>query len=643
MEKHYRHLLKNELEKTGYGGMDSLISFHDISDRDFYEKLPSDVKEHILRLGEGMLDEDIPALCLSDYMRFSKDGNREAFEERYFLRRHMLTWLTLAECVEDKGRFVPKLLDVLYAILEETTWCLPAHNTYIRDAIQLPLPDKDRPVIDLFAAHTAAIAGMTEYLLHERFKDISPYISSYVDREIRERILEPYLNYHFWWMGADDEDMCNWTPWITQNVLICVFTRKSLCFTEDELKLVLKKAVSSIDHFLDDYGDDGCCSEGAGYYSHAGLCYFGCLELLGRISHGLTSGLFKADISRSIASYIVRIYAGGGYYFNYADCSPYPGRRSARDYLFAIYTGLKDYEDFCLEDMRLQDIAVRGMSDEDNIYYHMLRLESCGEIDEKLSLKEGLCKDKKAPGPAAPLKDVYFESTGVFITRDKHFALAVKAGCNGDSHNHNDVGSLILYKDQRPFLIDLGVETYTKKTFSKDRYDIWTMQSQYHNTVNFSDDKGNIAYMQKAGEQYGAGSVSYGSGTESSFISMDLSPAYADPNIRKCIRSVSHIKGSHISLKDEYEGEYGLIQCFITYEEAFIKRRAPKDTMKGSLMQAGDKIMAGSLGSLTLLDEASVTIERLKIGDKRLKEAWKHDCFRIIIRPLNKSMSLRIE
>ncbi len=41
-------------------------------------------------------------------------------------------------------------------ICEESAWQLPAHNSYIRDTPQLPLPDTTRPIVDLFAAETGA-------------------------------------------------------------------------------------------------------------------------------------------------------------------------------------------------------------------------------------------------------------------------------------------------------------------------------------------------------------------------------------------------------------------------------------------------------------------------------------------------------
>lgn len=47
---------------------------------------------------------------------------------------------------------------------------------------------------------------------------------------------------------------------------------------------------------------------------------------------------------------------------------------------------------------------------------------------------------------------------------------------NLERHNHNDIGQFIVYADGKPVIIDVGVETYTAKTFSERRYEIWTME-----------------------------------------------------------------------------------------------------------------------------------------------------------------------
>ena len=117
-------------------------------------------------------------------------------------------------------------------------------------------------------------------------------------------------------------------------------------------------------------------------------------------------------------------------------------------------------------------------------------------------------------------RDVYYPSVGLFLVHSDTLDLAVKAGDNADSHNHNDTGSITLYKNGLPVLADIGVETYTRKTFSPRRYEIWTMQSGYHNlpTICGTD--------QKDGAEYRAEKVvTKLTGAEPS-ISMELAAAY---------------------------------------------------------------------------------------------------------------------
>ncbi len=47
-------------------------------------------------------------------------------------------------------------------------------------------------------------------------------------------------------------------------------------------------------------------------------------------------------------------------------------------------------------------------------------------------------------------RDVYYR-VGLFLVHSDTLDLAVKAGDNADSHNHNDTGSITLYKKACPF------------------------------------------------------------------------------------------------------------------------------------------------------------------------------------------------
>ena len=63
------------------------------------------------------------------------------------------------------------------------------------------------------------------------------------------------------------------------------------------------------------------------------------------------------------------------------------------------------------------------------------------------------------------------------------------------SHNHIDTGDFSVFCDGAPVFIDAGVGTYTRRTFDKDRYTIWSMNGEYHNipTINGTpQDKGKV-------------------------------------------------------------------------------------------------------------------------------------------------------
>ena len=209
-------------------------------------------------------------------------------------------------------------------------------------------------------------------------------------------------------------------------------------------------------------------------------------------------------------------------------------------------------------------------------------------------------------------QDIFYPSVGLFLTRNETFSLAVKAGDNNDGHNHNDVGSLTLDKNGHPILVDIGVESYTQKTFSADRYSIWTLQSGYHNlpTIEGMD--------QHAGADYCARQVvtSMNRNGKSS-ISMELSGAYPLP-APACSYSRSVVLDKNvgcITLTDRTDSR-NVILNFITYEK-------PQAT--GNTIQVGTARLTFSGASLA-------AIEVLPITDQRLRIAWDHDLYHIRLR-----------
>ena len=133
------------------------VLFPPLADRAAWESLPGAARW--AAAGQAALADaqTAPELPLSLWLQFTRSGDRAKWEHAYFARRRTLCALAMAEAVTNRGTYLPALADLAWRICEESAWQLPAHNSYIRDTPQLPLPDVTRPIVDLFAAETGAL------------------------------------------------------------------------------------------------------------------------------------------------------------------------------------------------------------------------------------------------------------------------------------------------------------------------------------------------------------------------------------------------------------------------------------------------------------------------------------------------------
>ena len=182
--------------------------------------LPEKIKKELEERAEEDSKTGFPYLPLSLYKDFARTGNRERFQTPYFQKRRMLSELTIREAAIGDGKYIDAIEDGIWSILSEPVWTIPAHNSYIRDAVQPEVPLTERPILDLFQCETGEVLAVAISLLKDK---LNPILIKDAEHAIRTRILEPYMTDHFWWMG-NDGDMNNWSPWCTQNVLLSLLT-----------------------------------------------------------------------------------------------------------------------------------------------------------------------------------------------------------------------------------------------------------------------------------------------------------------------------------------------------------------------------------------------------------------------------------
>ena len=137
------------------------------------------------------------------------------------------------------------------------------------------------------------------------------------------------------------------------------------------------------------------------------------------------------------------------------------------------------------------------------------------------------------------VRDAWYPQFGLMTAREKAgttdgMYVAVLASNNGRSHSHNDTGNFVIYLDGQPVTIDVGVEAYTAKTFSPDRYSIWTMQSAFHNLPTVG------GVMQHTGVEYEATIRKYETNEERAVVSFDIASAYPkEAGIKSWMRTVT--------------------------------------------------------------------------------------------------------
>jgi hypothetical protein len=606
-----RSLISNELSRVG---ADNIVSatFHQFpryDERDQWNNIPQSYKEKIVKKAHRYIGFEWPSLKASLFLEYSKTGNRSRYEHVAAMRREVLGTLLIAECIEHKGRYLNDIANGVWATCEQSYWGYPAHLSMQKKTYGLP--DISEPTVDLFAAETASLIAWTYYFLGDKLDSVSPAINERMINETDRRILAPNLaRSDFWWMGFGSGTVNNWNPWIVSNWLTCILIMEKDNRKKEESLIKIAKC---LDHFLDQYPEDGGCDEGPSYWNRAGGSLFDCLELF-YYGSNKAFNIYNHPLIKNIGSYIYKVHIANDYYINFADASAKMNIDPAVVYGY----GERIANDTLME---LGASAFRDQFSED--------YDNDASVYRPLMILFNLQHLQKFSSQARPNYVYWLPETQVLTARSNTknsdgLFLGAQGGDNNESHNHNDVGNFIVYYDGKPALIDVGVETYSAKTFSNKRYDIWTMQSAYHNcpTIN--------GMMQSAGREFAAKNVNFTSTRGGAILSMNLENAYPrEAGIKSWKRSWNFVRNNSITLMDEFSLSKAEGETFFTLMSAL-----PVEDQSGKLVVLGDGFRLNIAYDNTLTPET----ETIAIEDSRLKNSWGDKIFRIKLH-LNKSVS----
>ena len=560
---------------------------------------------------EALLGEPWPALPATLYMEFARTGDRSRYEGSYFQRRLNLATLVLAECFEHEGRFLDEIANGIWAIAEESSWCIPAHAARAEGDV---LHRLDTQSLDLFACETGMTFATAWHLLGAELAGLSPALEERLRTEVKRRILDPFAADEFssrgWLNGYN-----NWTPWCASNVLGAFFILEP-----DGARLadVTLRLMTAVDRFIDRYGADGGCDEGPGYWGEAGGAMLVFLELLSSRTAGAVD-IYGSPKIRAMGEYIAHVRLAGPWFANFADadarCHPHAGKV----YRYGERVGSVEMRELAL-------LAARDWKP-DGPVTPPLQLSGVSR-----PLLGPLMELFWVPPVAAPRglprpEHVWLPDVQVLVAREsprdgQGLVLAAKGGHNAESHNHNDVGHFMLFWDGLPGVVDLGRETYRRETFSSRRYELWFTRGRGHNAPVIN------GFEQAPGAARRAADVACDAHAGGASLRMDLAGAYpAEAGVRRAGRSLRLLRGdgAQVQIRDSIEAEGPRLEI-----ELNLYSPQPVRVREDGALVFGD----GERRLVLEFDrpQLAATVERLAVADAALRENWGPALWQIRLR-----------
>lgn len=594
-------------------------------ERGAWDSLPPAIRQAHLQKGEQALGYNWPVITATLLLEYARNGDRSRHSQIYKERREKLGQLAIAECMEGKGRFVDEIANGIWAICEESSWVIPAHLDKLQKAGK-DLPDVAEPTVDLFGAETASLLAWVIYLHGPALDKVSPLVRERVQFEMGKRILTPNLERNdFWWMDA----AMNWNTWICSNWLTA-----TLLIERDETKRIaaVHKIMRTLDNFLNAYPADGGCDEGPGYWGHAAGSLFDCLELFYSATNGKIN-IYKQPLIQNMAKYIYRVQISDHYFINFADAAP--KQRLPANLIFRFGERINDpkmtaFGAFLAKEQGLGKGAVGG------------------NIGHQLATFFNIHTLLPAKGQVPLLQDTWLPDIEVMAARSKPGSseglyIAAKGGHNNESHNHNDVGSFIIYVDGQPAIIDVGVENYTAKTFGPQRYEIWTMQSAYHNLPIIN------GVMQQNGREFAAKNVTYRQDKASAMLSMNIAGAYpANAEVSSWHRTLRLNRGKNVEVTESYAFKKAPSEITLALMTPF---KAVLSKPGVLTLNSNARAVTGSKPLKLFIhydpEKLKPVMEEIELEDSKLQENWGSHLTRILFKaenPLMKdSLKMRFE
>lgn len=555
---------------------------------------------------EELLPQAIPDATEELYLDFSRTGNRTRYQRVWRQRRGRLSALVLAECLENRGRFLPAIEATIRATCEEKSWLLPAHDRELKNF------RGEVVEIDLASAAVSWDLATLSYWLGDK---LSADIRKLIAEQLQRRAFQPYESYvktgqpQLWWATGTN----NWNA-----VCLAGVTGAALAAIEPSERRAFYVAAAErhIEYFLKGFTPDGYCSEGIGYWNYGFGNFVSLAETLHQATGGRIDWLAEERIA-PIAGFGRRMQIVPGVFPAFADChvGAEPDTVLMAFLSRRLGWGLKNQEQ-------------RGL------------LAASGPSGSLFELGLYAFPNSASARPAAneatpPPRRDWFPDAGILICRPAAkdgLGAALKGGHNAEHHNHNDVGSFVVTLGRSTPLVDPGAEVYTARTFSGRRYESNLLNSFGHPVPRIA------GQLQQTGRKAAAGVLRTEWTDASDTLVLDLRSAYAVKTLEKLQRTFCFSREGRGQLEVTDKVQLARSE---TFETALITFGKWKQTAAGKLT-IGDR--EGSVEVEIDTGSAAFTIRAEEIQEDRdgppptrigiaLEQPVKTATVRLTIRP----------
>jgi len=470
--------------------------------------------------------------------------------------RKRQTVFLLAEAIFNRGEFIEVIFSDARELAKLNTWTHPGN-----DLKRLNYDGKTQEP-DLGTVHFAESLALTDYILGDR---LPAAFRTLIREETNRRLFVPLRERIesgrdlYWWLAVKHN-------WNAVCLAATAHAATALLPAAEERAWWLAFAQGHVIHFRDSFTDDGLCTEGVAYWSYGFMHYIFMTELLRVATGGATDLLDEPKMARA-ARFPQRAAIQPGVYPTFADCN--------LDVKPVTWARLWVDNRRGTPPLPVEPVPAG--------------VDPLGELGLGLATEAVLwmfhTRDPHRPVQAASASAPRerFAQSALLICRSapattRRFAATFLGGHNGVNHNHNDLGTFTVVLDGRTLILDPGLEVYSYRTFSEQRYESQLLNSYGHPVPRVA------GKLQEAGPEWRARVLTKEFSADTDRMVLDLRSAYDVPTLRKLEREFLYYRRGAGSLTITDRVEFAAPAAF---ESALIT--LGKATVEGSTVRIADE------------------------------------------------------